>query len=415
MNVAITGIAAVSGLGENLAEHARRMDSGRDALQPLASLLGERSDFSGLSAAWIEDRETMRSRKWAPGSALSLHVAKQAIADAGLSKDDLKDAAVIVGSSRGNAAGWVAPWPGRRPFNLMAASNSMHGELASAVTINLGIHGPWQVISSGCAASLDAMGMAWMMLQQGIVQRAIVIGVELPLIDEVLNTYAKTGVLATEAVNDPYSPNAGGFFPGEAGAAVVLESVSSLATRRQQMESSYPGGHLASSNDENALARSMVEMTGYWCNSDAASPIGMPTDGAGLRDCIRKAVQDLEGEPPIAAVCPHASGTLLHGKAELAALRAALPEQEEKISLHPLKPYTGHTVGASGVLDAVILVHYMRQQKRPPNLPGLTPPGEPFDFSAKNLAASGSTVLKIAVGMGGHNSVIAMRSPVSGL
>ena len=57
------------------------------------------------------------------------------------------------------------------------------------------------------------MGMAWMMLRQGIVKRAIVIGVELPLIPEVLQAYERTGVLANGPVNDPYSPDAGGFFP----------------------------------------------------------------------------------------------------------------------------------------------------------------------------------------------------------
>jgi len=412
MNVAITGIAAVSGLGSDLTAHAQRMDAGQDALQPLSDLLGDDSPFASLKGAWIDSRSILNSRKWAPGSALSIHVAKQAIADAGLSPYDLTDAAVIVGSSRGNVAGWVAPWPGRRPFNLMAASNSMHGELASAVTIELGIHGPWQVISSGCAASLDAMGMAWMMIRQGVVKRAIVVGVEIPLLPEVLQTYAKTGVLGTTGVNDPYSPDAGGFFPGEAGAALVMESVSSLCERRLAMESAYPGGHLTSPTDEDATAKSVIQMTGYWCNSDAASPIGMPTDGAGVRDCVKLAVADLDdaGEPAIAAVCPHASGTLLHGKAELAALRESLPRQQT-ISLHPLKPYTGHTVGASGVLDAVILAHYMREKKLPPNHPGLTAPGDPFDLSSKNLDPSGSTVLKIAVGMGGHNSVISMRSP----
>jgi 3-oxoacyl-(acyl-carrier-protein) synthase len=68
-------------------------------------------------------------------------------------------------------------------------------------------------------------------------------------------------------------------------------------------------------------------------------------------------------------------------------------------------------VGASGLLDTAILAHYMRQQKLPPNLPGLTPPGAPFDLSPRPLVASGATVLKIAVGMGGHNSVVALRSP----
>lgn len=412
MNIAITGIGLTSGLGDGAAAHVEKISMGRHALKPLAGLLGDDSKYAGLNASWIENRKLMLSRKWAPASMLSLHVARQAISDAGLTEADLKDAAVLVGSSRGNIAGWISEWPVRRPFPLMAASNSMHGELASAVSIELGIRGPWQVISSGCAASLDAMGMAWMMLKQGIIKRAIVIGVELPLIPEVLQAYEQTGVLATGSVNDPYSPDAGGFFPGEAGAAVVLESVDAVCERRRAMEACYPGGHLASDASPEAVAASLIQMTGYWCNSDADSPIGMPEDGVGLRDCLRKAVDDLKasGEPGIAAICPHASGTLLHGKAELAALRNALPE-DLTVSLHPLKPFTGHTVGASGVLDSAILARFLRDQQLPPNLPDNTCPGKPFTLTPRSLSDGGSTILKIAVGMGGHNSIVSLRSP----
>ncbi len=410
MKIAITGIGLTSGLGDGAHAHVEKISAGQHALRPLSELLGEGSPYAEKKAAWISDRKIMLSRKWAPASMLSLHVAKQAIADAYLTESDLKDAAVIVGSSRGNAAGWVSEWPERRPFSLMAASNSMHGELASVVSIELGIRGPWQVISSGCAASLDAMGMAWMMIRQGIVKRAIVIGVELPLIPEVMQAYERTGVLATRPVNDPYSSEAGGFFPGEAGAAIVLESVSALYERRLAMESTYPGGHLTSEMTPDELAKKEILMTGYWCNSDADSPIGMPSDGAGLRDCLENALSGLKEEPEIAAICPHASGTLLHGKAELAALRAALPDNRE-ISLHPLKPFTGHTVGASGLLDCAILAEYLRRNELPPNLPGNTSPDFPFSLTANGLSKGGSTILKIAVGMGGHNSIVSLRSP----
>lgn len=410
MKIAITGIGLTSGLGDGADVHAERISAGKHALRPLAGLFGDGSKYADFNAGWIENRGLMVSRKWAPASMLSLHVARQAIVDAGLSGADLTSSAVIVGSSRGNVAGWVSDWPARRPFRLMAASNSMHGELASAVSIELGVRGPWQVISSGCAASLDAMGMAWMMLRQCIVRRVIVIGVELPLISEVLRAYERTGVLATGPVNDPYSPEAGGFFPGEAGAALVMESVDSVMESRRAVESAYPGGHVVGEGNVEDVAMSMIQMTGYWCNSDADSPIGMPNDGAGLRDCLVKAVDELADEPAIAGICPHASGTLLHGKAELAALRAALPGGRT-ISLHPLKPFAGHTVGASGILDCAILARFMRDGKLPPNLPGITCPGEPFSLEPNGLSDGGSTVLKIAVGMGGHNSIISLRSP----
>ena len=389
MNVAITGIGLTSGLGEGVSAHRKKIAAGHNALRPLRGLLGEDSPYAAVHAAWIENREIMLSRKWAPASMLSLHVAEQAVADAALSAEDLADMAVVVGSSRGNAAGWVSEWPSRRPFKLMAASNSMHGELASVVSIELGIRGPWQVISSGCAASLDAMGMASMMIQQGMVKRAIVIGVELPLIPEVLQAYADTGVLASSVVNDPYSSDTSGLFPAEAGAALILEAVTEQTSEK---------------------LKSQPQMTGYWCNSDADSPIGMPDDGSGLRGCLEQALAGLKDEPAIAAVCPHASGTLLHAKGELAALKAVLPE-EQLISLHPLKPYTGHSVGANGVLDCAILASYLRDRELPPNLNGITCPGAPFSLDAGSLLEEGSTILKIAVGMGGHNSIVSLRSP----
>lgn len=358
------------------------MEAGKAGLRPLKDLLGDAVDTEDLQGSWIQERKILNSRKWAPASALALYCAKQAISDAGLSGSDLKNAAVIGGSSRGNA--WLQDWPGRRPFKLMAASNSMHGEIASAVSIELGITGPWQVISSGCAASLDAIGMAWMMLQTGIVRHAIVLGVELPLVEGIVRDYQDTGVLTTNGINDPYHPQTSGFFPGEAGCALVLTT-------------------------ENVPTA--PKLTGYWCNSDADSPIGMPSDGHGLRECLVQAVSDLKerSEPAVTAVCPHASGTLLHAMAEKQALLDSL-KPEKEISLHPLKPFTGHTVGASGALDTGILAHYLREKKLPPNLPGLTSPPAPFTIPDQPSIASG-TILKIAVGMGGHNSVISLTPP----
>ncbi len=377
MKHSILGISILSGLGTTPAEHAAGMEAGKTGLRPLSELLPD-GNYGNLQAGWIEDRSLLISRKWAPASALSLHCALEAIEDAGLSPSDLKHAAIIAGSSRGNA--YLTNWPGRRPFKLMAASNSMHGEIASAVSIELGITGPWQTIASGCAASLDALGYAKMLLDAGIVKFAIVLGIELPLVPEIIEHYHNTGVLTTNGINDPYHPETSGFSPGEAGCALVLSS---------EEVSNCP------------------KVTGYWCNSDADSPIGMPSDGRGLRQCLKQAVRALTDEA-ITAVCPHASGTLLHAQAEQAALVDAL-QPSEPISLHPLKPFTGHSVGASGALDTAILAHYLRKNQLPPNLPNLTAPPAPFTLPEKPVEFKDSTLLKIAVGMGGHNSVISME------
>ena len=390
MTASIIGISIVSGLGNTPAEHAANMEAGKTGLRPLSQLLGDDPTYRDLQASWIEPRKLLLSRKWAPASTLSLHCAREAIADAGLTPADLKDAAIFAGSSRGNA--YLTDWPGRRPFKLMAASNSMHGEIASAVSIELGITGPWQTIASGCAASLDALGHAYYMLRAGIVKHAIVLGIELPVVPEIVRHYLNTGVLSSNGINDPYHPDTAGFFPAEAGCALILSAEDIPDTPK---------------------------ITGFWCNSDADSPIGMPSDGKGLRDCLRTATAALreQGSPPITAICPHASGTHLHSLAEQAALENALQQEiqhaeksNRPISLHPLKPYTGHSVGASGALDAAILAHYLRQQQLPPNLSSISPPPAPFIAPHHPTSFSGSTLLKIAVGMGGHNSIISMEN-----
>lgn len=388
MHISITGIGSISALGSSIQEHEKSIRLKKSALKPLSqcewldsSILLSKKTLGG----WIEDRSICLSRKWAPASKLAIEATKEAVKMAGLTPKELEHTAVIAGSSRGNA--YLKNWPNRRPIKLMAASNSMHGEIASAITIEFGIRGPWQVLSSGCAASLDAIGHAYMLLRTGVVKKAIVIGVELPLINTVVEDYQNTGVLAEGAVNDPYSPLTTGFHPGESASAIILEA---------QEHKNHP------------------ELLGYWCNSDAASPIGMPADGNGLSKCIDLASNALKEIGEIQAICPHASGTSLHAQAEQKALENTLGRKREKtnspISLHILKPFTGHTVGASGMLDTAILAHFLNTKSLPLNLPNLTQPSSPFYLPEEIISFSDGILLKISVGMGGHNSIVALRA-----
>src|SRR5690606_11692994 len=113
----------------------------------------------------------------------------------------------------------------------------------------------------------------------------------------------------------------------------------------------------------------------------------------------------------VSAICPHASGTLAHGLAERNALATVFRDRAmPPISLHFMKPFTGHTLGACGAIDAVLLCAFLRHQQLPPNLPGMTTPGGDR-FSAPETSipfAPKSCVLKISAGMGGRNSIIAI-------
>lgn len=303
----------------------------------------------------------------------ALHVAREAITDAGWTAEQLLDAALVVGTSRGNAAGWLGPWPGRRPFRLMAASNTIHSEPASAISIVFHITGPSHVLASGCSAGLDAIGIAMMLVRCGVAPRALAVAVDLPLVPLLLDNYAASGILSDQAAADPYRPGTAGFIPAEGAAAMAIEPQS--------------GNH--------------PRLLHYGCNSDACDPVGIPKNGGRTPDLFLQAAGS--AFRPV-AVCPHATGTAVQAAADPAALARAFPDVRP--SLHLLKPFTGHTIGASGLLESVILASFLRVGRLPPNLPGLYAPSG-FALPAHALAATGP-VAKLSHGMGGHNALLVL-------
>ena len=132
--------------------------------------------------------------------------------------------------------------------------------------------------------------------------------------------------------------------------------------------------------------------------------MGIPKDGGRTPELFNR-LADPALRP--VAVCPHATGTAVQAAADPAALARAFPD--DRPSLHLLKPFTGHTIGASGLLESVILACFLRDGRLPPNLPGLhAPPG--FELPCHALAASGP-VAKLSHGMGGHNALLVLTPP----
>lgn len=369
-HLSIVGLGALSSLGHDVDSHFQAISDGKTAIHPLGELLGKESRHAHLPGAWIEPRILLTHRKWSPASVAALHVARQAVSDAGWTVDQLADCALIVGTSRGNAAGWLGPWPGRRPFKLMAASNTIHSEPATAVSIELGIYGANHVVASGCSAGLDALGLAKILLDGGHAERALVVAVDLPLVPLLLDNYAGSGLLGTTVRLNPFSADTDGFIPAEGAAAVALSTVEK--------------------------GKSVISH--FANNSDGADPVGVPKGGGRTSSLIHKATATCGGP---AAICPHSTGTKAQAAAERTYLNGAA-------TLHLLKPFIGHTVGASGLLESVILLRFMDNNILPPNLPG-TLGANGMDALERPIPCAGP-VYKLAHGMGGHNSLAVFQS-----
>lgn len=375
-SLSITGLGALSALGETVSEHHESVISRSVPFKCLGELLGGESPHAQQPGAWISRRSLLVNRKWSPATMAALHVAREAIAEAGWSAADLKDAALVVGTSRGNAAGWLGPWPGRRPFRLMAASNTIHSEPASAISIEFGITGPNHVLASGCAAGLDAIGIAMMLVQSGAAPRALAVAVDLPLVPLLLDNYAASGLLATSLQLNPYHPKTAGFIPSEGAAAMAIEP----------------------------KAGKFPQVAHYSCNSDASDPVGIPADGGRTPELLDKAMLRY-GIP--SGICPHATGTAVQACADPAALSRAFIHSRPTV--HLLKPFVGHTIGASGLLESVILARFLRDGKFPPNAEGLHAPTG-FQLPTTALDATGS-IYKLSHGMGGHNALLVLTPP----
>ncbi len=374
----LRGLGAITVQGTGIAAHVERMADHCEMrwFQPLEALLGRDSGHAGRHAAWIADRGALTQRKWGPVSAAALQVAREAVEDAGWTASDLADAALVVGTSRGNAAGWLGAWPGRRPFRAFSVSNSIHCEPCSAVSIELGIYGPNHVLASGCAAGLDALGVARMMLLAGQASRALVVAVDLPLVPMLLDGYAASGLLASGCVCDPFSEETGGMIPGEAAGAIALE----LGER----------------------AGAGISLVGHFTNSDGVHPFAVPPNGGRTPELMERVAGSL-GLPTV--LCPHATGTRAQAVAEVAMFRRMFSGNMPDVCL--LKPWLGHTLGASGLVETAILAAFLRSGRLPPHPAGVTLPAGWHHRS--HLRGDGELVCKLAHSIGGHNSMIYLQ------
>lgn len=378
--ISLTGLGALSAWGDTVVAHrdgilhAAYVAGAALPFRPLGELLD--CDYPKLPAAWIPNRAMLTHRKWSPAAMAALYVARQAVLEAGWSQSELRETVLMLGTSRGGAAGWIEPWPGRRGFPLMAASNAMHGEAAAAVSIELGIGGAYQVISTGCSAGLDALGMARMHLQCGMAQRALVVAVDLPLVKFLLDSYHATGILSKTGKNDPYHPLTSGIFPAEAAAAVALEIGS----------------------DDDA-----VKFSGYLANSDACDPLSLAPKSGQLQALLRDGIRRF-GMPQ--GLCPHATGTPSHAAAEPQCFAEVFSENPP--SLHLLKPFLGHGIGAGSLLETVLWIDALRRRETLPNLPGLHAPVG-FELPHEIRAVTGP-IFKIAASLGGHNALVALET-----
>jgi len=384
--VAITAAAAFSSLGMSLDEAEKNIRRKKSALRPLLELEGYDGKYSQIFAGWLPDRSVLHGRKYGCASNAAVRAVKKLLDHTAWSRQDIREAWIFAASSRGNIAEIAGANTTRRPAAIYSASNSLHSEIAAAVSIECGITAPWQLFSNGCSSGLDATAWAAHAVATGLARRAIVVAVDLPLNDLTMAAFSRSGVLAEKPSPDPFHPHSSGFTPAEAVVALALE-----------------------------VKDAPVQLLGAWMAADAYDPVGLPPpQNSSLHHLLANCTGHIRKTNPGAhfAICPHASGTAAHAAMEPAVLEAAAA------ALHtgPLrvlltKPWTGHALGASGALDVALLWLFLRRGLLPPNLCRSCRQSDLLDFPPCETDALSTVVLKISTAMGGLNTLLAFAAP----
>lgn len=310
---------------------------------------------------------------------------KEAVDAAGLAMHDLRDCALIIGTSgflyeaecvylREKAAGNPAPVP---------VSGRGTGKTASRIAKRLGLNGPVMTITTACTSSANALLAAHRLLMRKEAKRVIVMGIE------ALSTFALNGfyslMLLSPNGSRPFDASRGGIQLGSACAVVILESTDFQPARNADL------------------------LLGCANLCDTHNVISTNLDGKAAAAAMAAAVKDAGINPAdVAAIKAHGTGSVDNDATEAAAMKAVFGAGMPPFT--GFKGYVGHTLGACGTLETAALLGSLSAGFIPATLGfenmdpaiGAAPITEPMS------AVSGNYMLNF-FGFGGNNTSLIIR------
>ncbi len=402
--VVVTGLGCISPVGnlpniawENLAAGHSGVDAitHYDAREYKTKFAAEVKGFDG--GALFGSREARRMDRF---SQFALAASQQAVDDSGLVIDDgnRDRIGVVIGTGIGgigslfeNMQVFMERGPGRvSPFMVpMMLPDSGSGMVA----IHLGVRGPNMAVVTACATGTNSVGEASEIIRRDHADVVLAGGSEAAIIPIAMAGLGVMTALSTyqgdpKRASRPFDRNRDGFVMGEGSAVLVLESL------------------------EHALARKahiLAEISGYGSTNDAYHISAPAENGAGAALCMRMALGDAGlGVGDIDYINAHGTSTPLNDKSETAAIKTVFGEHAYSIPISSTKSMTGHLLGASGALEALICVKTLQAQLLPPTINYETPDPECDLDYVPNRARSAVVrrVMSNSFGFGGHNATI---------
>lgn len=403
--VVITGMGIISPVGVDVPSTWDALVSGRSGVDYITlfdtelfdvKIAAEVKDFVPTDHFGVKD-----ARRLDRFAQFAIAASRQAVEEAGLKDDEMREVGVILGSGIGGIGTLCKQleifWekgPSRvSPFLVpMMMADSASGQ----VSIALGAKGPNFCATSACSSSSDAVGVAYETVKRGDCQAMVTGGSEAAVTPIGLAGFCAAGALSSrnhqpQEASRPFDAERDGFVMGEGAAVLILESLP-FALKRG--------------------ANILAEIIGYGASSDAFHITQPDEDGEGGARAMHLAIRKAGIEPTqIDYVNAHGTSTRLNDKIETLCLKKVFGDHVYRIPISSTKSMTGHLLGTAGAFEAIATILTIQYGIVPPTT-NLTHPDPECDLDyVPNEARSARvrTALTNSLGFGGHNSVLIFR------
>jgi 3-oxoacyl-[acyl-carrier-protein] synthase II len=405
--VVITGLGAVAPNGNNVDTFWSALISGKSGIDSINSY--DTTDHSVTIAGEVknfnyEDHlERKEARKLDRFTIFALVAAKEAINNAKLDSSTLDPdkIGVILGSGVGGVATLIEQQNvirdrGPKRVSPHFVPKMIANIAAGHVAIRWNLKGPNQTIVSACASGTDAIGIALRLIQAGDADAIVTGGSEASVLPLTIAGFANMRALSTrnddpKGASRPFDLDRDGFILGEGSGILVIET------------------------EEHAKARNapiLAELAGYGASDDAYHVTQPSEGGTGGAKAMKRAIANADLNPEdISYINAHGTSTPYNDKNESKAIRTVFGEHADKLQVSSTKSMTGHLLGASGAVEAIVSVKAIQEQIAPPTINYYTPDPECELNYIPNEAQSFeiNSVMSNSFGFGGHNGVLVFK------
>ncbi len=408
--IVVTGMGVVSCFGTDVDTFYSKLLAGESGISTITEFPCEElpTRFGGIIRGFNPELylDKKQARRVDPCIAYAVAGGKEALKHAkldetALSKLNKERCGILIGSGMGGMGMFVDGVQtfhekGHRrvsPFFIPYILTNMPGAF---LAMEVGFMGPNYSISTACATSNFAIISAANHIRNGDVDLMICGGAEAPIIPMGLAGFSAVKALsqrndAPTKASRPWDKNRDGFVMGEGAGVLVLESLEHALARGAPILAEYLGGGLS---------------------CDAHHITEPRQDGEGVAQCIHHALNDA-GIPvsDVNYINAHATSTPVGDMAEVNAIKKVFVKDRHKILMNSTKSMIGHSLGASGGLEAVATLKAILTGFVHPTINLEDPePGIEFHLPTKAEKHHINIAMSNSFGFGGHNASILLKA-----